>query len=533
MLNRRIRLSAASQLANFGSLGWVAGALVCFTVLPLLYVLGYGFSLSTDQWLSLWSMRIPELLWNTIVLAIVVAVFSLVLGISTAWIVARKEFVGRKAAVWLLLLPLTIPTYVFAHIYTVMLEDDGWLGSIWVGVFGSDSIPPDISHVIGVAFVLAIASFSYIFLLVRASLTQSTQNLEEAARIQGASSLEVFFRVNLRLMRPAIAAGLAVVVLHVLSDFGAVSMLRYQTFTLSIYNQMSGRMDYQAAAGLSFVLILLSLSFLVLERFFRKRQRFFASSQARMVKRKQATTKEQVYIWAWVGLISLFSFILPISWMLYFSWGSWLAGFIDVDFWRYSLNSGLVAFVSATLVLVVAFPIAFYNSRKHSTLSQTYLQTASLGFALPGPVLALGVLTFVLAQMPIIYGTLIALLFAMVIRFLPLAVQAQDAALQQLTPSIEEAGRLFGAGPLENLRRVVLPIIRGGMATAWVLVFIDVLKELPATLILRPTGFDTLPIRIWIEASEETLELAAPAALMLVIGTIPAIWLMRKSEKLE
>lgn len=533
MTRSTARLAVTNQLANFGSLGWVAGGLVCITVLPLLYVLAYGFSLTSDQWFSLWSTRIPELLWNTIVLSILVAIFSLVMGISTAWIVARKEFVGRKAAVWLLLLPLTIPTYVFAHIYTVLLEDDGWLGIIWISLFGNESIPPDISHVIGVAFVLAIASFSYIFLLVRASLTQSTQNLEEAARIQGLSSLHVFFRVNLRLMRPAIAAGLAVVVLHVLSDFGAVSMLRYQTFTLSIYNQMSGRMDYQAAAGLSFVLILLSLSFLVLERFFRKRQRFFASSQARMVKRKQATRKEQIYIWSWIGLLATFSFLLPLAWMLYFSWGSWLDGFIDADFWRYSFNSGLVAFISATLVLVIAFPIAFYNARKHTKLSQVYLQTASLGFALPGPVLALGVLTFILAQLPIIYGTLIALLFAMVIRFLPLAVQAQDAALQQLTPSIEEAGRLFGAGPFENLRRVVLPMIRGGMATAWVLVFIDVLKELPATLILRPTGFDTLPIRIWIEASEEMLELAAPAALMLVLGTIPAIWLMRKSEKIE
>jgi len=530
-MSHTARLSIFRMLAKFSSLGWVAGGLVCLTILPLLHVLGYGFSLNAEQWSSLWTTRIPELLWNTIVLAIIVAIFSLSLGISSAWIVARKEFVGRKVAVWLLLLPLTIPTYVFAHIYTVMLEDDGWLGSLWIKIFGFESLPPDVSNVFGVAFVLAIASFSYIFLLVRASLAQSTQNLEEAARIQGATAFEVFYRVNLGLMRPAIAAGLAVVVLHVLSDFGAVSMLRYQTFTLSIYNQMSGRMDYQAAAGLSFVLILLSLSFLVLERFFRKRQRFFVSSQARKVQRQQASFKEQSLIWLWIGLITVFSFILPVCWMVYFSWESWLAGFIDADFWRYSFNSGLVAFVSASLVLIIAFPIAFYHSRKHSRLSQIYIQTSSLGFALPGPVLALGVLTLLLAQLPIIYGTIAALFFAMIIRFLPLAVQAQDAALQQLTPSIEEAGRLFGAGQFENLRRVVLPIIRGGMATAWVLVFIDVLKELPATLILRPTGFDTLPVRIWIEASEETLELAAPAALMLVLGTIPAIWLMRKSEK--
>jgi len=521
-----------THLNKFNSLGTIAAAIVLLAILPLMYVLAFGLDLSIDQWRSLWSHRIPGLLLNTLVLALVVAIFCLVLGISSAWIVARKSFKGRKLAIWLLLLPLTIPTYVFAHIYTSLLDDDGWLGSLWHLFFGDNSPVPDITNVFGVAFILALAGFSYIFLLVRASLSHSTKSLEEAAQIQGAAPREIFFKVNLPLMRPAIAAGLAVIILHVLSDFGAVSMLRYQTFTLSIYNQMSGRMDYNAAAGLSFVLILLSLSFLVLERFFRQRQRFFSGAQTKKVDREQATKNQQIIIWSWLGLITTFSFLLPLAWMIHWSFDAWQQELIDSEFWSYCVNSGVIAFASATIALVVAFPIAFYHTRKHSFLSQTYLQLSSVGFALPGPVIALGVLTFVLAQLPFIYGTLAALIIAMVIRFLPLAIQAQEASLQQLTPSIEEAGRIFGAGPLENLRRVILPIVSGGMATAWVLVFIDALKELPATLILRPTGFDTLPIRIWIEASEEMLELAAPAALMLVIGTLPAIWIMRKSEKL-
>jgi iron(III) transport system permease protein len=157
------------------------------------------------------------------------------------------------------------------------------------------------------------------------------------------------------------------------------------------------------------------------------------------------------------------------------------------------------------------------------------LQLSSVGFVLPGPVIALGVLAFVLSQVPVLYGTFAVLALALVIRFLPLSVQAEEAALQQVTPSIEQAGRIFGAGPLENLYRVVLPMIRGGLAAAFMLVFIDVMKELPATLLLRPTGFDTLPVRIWIEASEEMLELAAPSALMLVLITLPAIWMMLRS----
>jgi len=531
LLAKATRLSALSN-NQFSSLGSIAAVIVILAILPLLHVVAYGLDLSVDQWKALWSHRIPGLLLNTLTLALIVAIFSLILGVSSAWIVARKSFAGRKVAIWLLLLPLTIPTYVFAHIYTSLLDREGWLGKLWHFIFGASSSVPDLSNVFGVAFILALAGFSYIFLLVRTSLSHSTQSLEEAAQIQGAGPREIFLKINLPLMRPAIAAGLAVIILHVLSDFGAVSMLRYQTFTLSIYNQMSGRMDFNAAAGLSFILIALSLSFLVLERFFRKRQRFFSGAQTKKVERQQASRNQQLLIWTWLGLITTFSFLLPLAWMVHLSFDAWQQDLIDSEFWQYCINSGIIAFASATIALVIAFPIAFYHARKHNLLSQTYLHLSSVGFALPGPVIALGVLAFVLAQLPFIYGTLAALIIAMVIRFLPLAIQAQEASLQQLTPSIEEAGRVFGAGPIENLRRVILPIVSGGMATAWVLVFIDALKELPATLILRPTGFDTLPVRIWIEASEEMLELAAPAALMLVIGTLPAIWIMRKSEKM-
>ncbi|MDH5259497.1 MAG: ABC transporter permease subunit, partial [Gammaproteobacteria bacterium] len=390
MSTKTIQLTTLS-ISRLNSPGTLAAVIVILAILPLLHVVTYGLNLSIDEWKSLWSHRIPELFLNTLTLALVVSIFSLIMGISTAWIVARKAFIGRKAAIWLLLLPLTIPTYVFAHIYTSLLDDNGWLGGLWHLIFGESSPVPDLSNVFGVAFVLALAGFSYIFLLVRTALSHSTKSLEEAAQIQGARGREIFFKVNLPLMRPAIAAGLAVIVLHVLSDFGAVSMLRYQTFTLSIYNQMSGRMDYNAAAGLSFILIILSLSFLVLERFFRKRQRFFSGAQTKKVQRQQATRNQQFLIWGWLGLITIFSFLLPLAWMIHWSFNAWQQELIDFEFWEYCINSGIIAFASATIALVLAFPIAFYHTRKHTLLSQSYLQLSSVGFALPGPVIALGV----------------------------------------------------------------------------------------------------------------------------------------------
>ncbi len=523
----------SSLRRRVGVLGLFAMAVVLVAAVPLIFVVYSSAQLSAADWLALWSKRLPGLMWNTLSLAVLVAIGSFILGVSSAWFIARRDFVGRRIATWLMVLPLAIPTYVFAYIYTIMLEEEGWLGSLWLAVFGDSLAIPDLYSTGGVTFVLSLAGFSYVFLLVRTSLSQGIPGLEEAARIQGASPVRVFFRVNLPLMRPAIAAGLALVVLHVLSDFGAVSMLRYQTFTLSIYLQMNARFDYQGAAGLSMVLVFLSLTFLVLERFSRRRQRYYSGSAQQKMELRPAGLLAQILIWSWLGLISLFAFGLPLVWMLDWSWQALQNGQIDIAFWGYVWNSLAVGAMAATVAIICAFPVAFFHTRRNSACSQSMLHLSSVGFVLPGPVIALGVLTFILFMLKPLYGGMAALLMALVIRFLPLAVQSQEASLQQLTPSIEQAGRILGAGPFENLRRVILPMIRPGLAGAWVLVFIDALKELPATLILRPTGFDTLPVRIWIEASEEMLELAAPAALMLVIGTLPAIWLMMKSNNRE
>ena len=248
------------------------------------------------------------------------------------------EFPGRRIAIWLMVLPLTIPTYVFAHIYTIMLEEEGWLGQLWLTLFPGTAIP-EIFNIFGVTLVLVLAGFSYVFLLVRDALSRSQQDIEEAARIHGATPWQVFWRVNLPMLRPAIAAGIALVVLHVLSDFGAVSMLRYQTFTLSIYLQMSSRFDFQAAAGLSLVLVTLSLTFMVLERFFRNRQRYYGSGQSKKITAQKATYIEAVAIWFWLGLIATFAFLLPIAWMISWSWQAWQQDLIDTEFWGYVSNS--------------------------------------------------------------------------------------------------------------------------------------------------------------------------------------------------
>lgn len=499
--------------------------------IPLFFVIYQSLQLPLPQWKNLWASRLPDLMWNTFSLAVAVAIGSLTLGISSAWLIARRRFAGRTAAMWLMILPLAIPTYVFAYIYTSLFSDTGWLGQLWFSVFGADSTLPNLYSVHGAALILSLSGFPYIFLLVHTALSRSNPHLEEAAHIQGANSRQVLLRITLPILRPAIAAGLALVTLHTLSDFGAVSMLRYQTFTLSIYLQMSGRFDYQSAAALSIILVSLALMLLILERFFRKRQRYYSGGHALKYPAKQATRLECLFIWSWLGIIALLAFGLPLSWMLSWTSTAITEGIIGAEFWGYVRNSLLIALFAATLAVLIALPIGLYHARKHSMLSSSYIQLSSVGFVLPGPVIALGILTFLLSQLPMLYGGLTALMLALLVRFLPLAIQSQESSLQQLKPSLEQASHVHGAGPLETLRRVTLPLIRSGLVGAWVLVFIDALKELPATLLLRPIGFDTLPVRIWIEASEEMLELAAPAALMLLIGTLPALWIMMRSNR--
>ena len=513
--------------------GRLAGAVAALVVLvacaPLLFVVYSALDITPERWAGLWSARIPGLLWNTFSLAVGVSFFSLILGLSAAWLIARRSFPGRRLATWLMVLPLAVPAYVLAHVYTTLLEPGGVLAQLWQQLSGGLLAVPELHGLGGAVFILTLAGYSYVFLLARAALVRTSPSLEQAARAAGAGPWRAFWRVNLPLLRPALAAGVALIVLHVLSEFGAVSLLRFQTFTLAIYLQISGRMDFSGAAGLSLVLVALTLVFLVLERLFRSRQRYYARSMRGAAEApRRASLLELCLIWGWLGVIALLAFGVPLAWMLHWSWQAWLAGVVDARFWGYVANSLGVAAMAGVLTVVAALPIALYHMRMRNWLSSAFIHLSSVGFVLPGPVIALGVLMLALTFLAPLYGTLAALVFALVVRFLPLAVQSEEAALQQFSPSLEEAGRSLGAGPLETLWRVTLPMIRPGLATAFVLVFIDVLKELPATLILRPTGFDTLPVRIWIEASEEMLEVAAPAALMLVVLSLPAIWVLMR-----
>jgi iron(III) transport system permease protein len=352
-------------------------------------------------------------------------------------------------------------------------------------------------------------------------------SFEEVGRACGVSRLGILWRVTLPLLRPAIVAGLSLVILYVVSDFGAVSLLRYQTFTYAVYQQLTGRYDHAAAAILSLLLVLFALIFLLAERWFRQRSRFYQTTgRYRAPARRICGPLGTVLMTTYCALILGAAFAVP-AWLL-LQWTATVVseGTIDARFLGFIWNSTFLSALAATIAVILGTPLAYLVTRRYSRVSVLCLQAAYAGYVLPGPVGALAILVAFSHIAPFWYGTVIVLMVAYVVHFLPAGLQTMEPALQQVTPNLEEAARSLGVGTVQILKTVTLPLVRSGFVAAWVLVFLQCMKELPATLLLRPVGFDTLAVRVWLEASEEYFRLAAPAALLIVVMTVPALLLL-------
>ncbi|MEW6542613.1 MAG: iron ABC transporter permease [Nitrospirota bacterium] len=489
----------------------VAG-LICLPVLLVTYL-----ALSTDRsvWGRLWITRIPELLANTGSLALSVAAGTFLLGVSLAWLVVRYDFPGRRTWEWALALPLAMPTYVLAYVYSYLLGSGGPF----------PLFPPH--SFAGVTLVMTLDTFPFVYLLTRAALLNFNVSFEEVARVCGTSRVRVWLRVTLPLLRPAIVAGLSLVILYVVSDFGAVSLLRYQTFTYAVYQQVTGRYDHAAASILSLLLVLSALIFLLAERWFRQRSRFYQTTgRYRASQRKRCRLLGTILVTGYLALVLGVSFGAPAWLLLRWSVGAVAEGALDSRFLGFVWNSVLLSGLAATAAVVIGTPLAYLATRWPSRLNQLCFQAAYVGYVLPGPVGALALLLLFSHLAPFWYGTALVLIIAYIVHFLPAGLQTMEPALQQVTPNLEEASRSLGFGTLRTLWRVTLPLVRGGFVAAWVLMFLQCMKELPATLLLRPVGFDTLAVRVWLEASEEYYQLAAPSALLIVVMTLPALLLL-------
>ncbi len=499
---------------------------------PLFYVVVSAVTTDFAVWRRLWTTRIPELLLNTLSLSIGVAVIDLLLGVSLAWIVTRYRFPGSGTWDWLLMLPLSIPSYVLAYTYTYLLKRGGTLESIWQRMAGPDAELFSPFSFTGAVLVLALNTFPFVYLLARSAFRNFNVSFEEAARTTGAGRLTTFFRVSLPVIRPSLIAGLFLAILYVASDFGAVSLLRFQTFTYAVYQQMTGRFDNAAASCLSLVLVVCACVFFFGERWFRRRSRFYQTT-GRYQQRMPQPCKPlaALLMTGYLLLVFMAAFGLPCLLLIQWTTQAFSAGDISPAFVGYMWNSLSLSGLTATAAIVCGIPLAYAASRCRHWAGTLCVQGAYAGYVLPGPVAALAVLVVVSQFMPQLYGTILILLLACLVHFLPVALQSMESALQQITPNLEEAARSLGARPVQSFWHVTLPLVRGGFASAWILVFVQCMKELPASLLLRPAGFDTLAVRIWLEASEELYQFAAPPALLIVVMTIPVVLLLMRRDR--
>ena len=528
----------------------LAGAIIiaALVVLPVAVLAAHAWMADVGHWAHLAQFVLPQALRNTVLLLLGVGLVCAVLGTGSAWLVTAYDFPGRSVLAWALLLPLAVPTYIVAFAYLDLLHPIGPIQTALRTLLGYDSPRqfrlPDLRSLQGAIFVLGFVLYPYVYLTTRAMFLTQSASLLEAARTLGASRLQVFREVALPLARPAIAVGMSLALLETLNDIGASEFLGVQTLTVSIYTTWTTRSDLGAAAQIALSMLALVLALILLERHGRRRQRFANTQRMRPMQPHRLHGLPAAGALVLGGLPVVLGFVLPTAYLINESVKRLnLVGSISSALLQALGNTVLVA-VSATVLTVACGLMLAWAGRslRESTrrlLPRACVRMASLGYAVPGTVLAIGLLPpllwadRVLGQVLqysglLLMGSSAALVLAYAIRFLAIPAGGIEAGLLRIPPSLEQASRLLGESSGRTLWRVHLPLLKPALAASALLVFVDTMKELPATLLLRPLNFETLATWLYAEAARGTYEEGAVAALAIVLtGLLPVILLAR------
>lgn len=506
----------------------VAAALVLSPAYLLLRTLGAG----GEVWDLLLRVRVLEILGRTLLLVGTVTGGSILLSVPLAWLTVRTDLPLRSLWGVVIALPLVIPSYVAGFIVVVALGPRGMLQQLLDAPFGIERLP-DIHGFPGAALTLTLLSYPYVFLTVRAAFLRMDPSLEEISRGLGHNRWSTFFRVIVPLLRPAIAAGGLLVALYTLADFGAVSLLRYETFTWAIFLQYETALDRSLAAGLSLVLVAIALALVAGETFTRGRWRYYRSSSGT----SRPLASVGLGHWRWPALVfcagvAASSLVLPMSILGYWVVRGVSAGEPLLILWEAARNSLYVSALAAGVAVAAALPIATLSVRYPGVFSGLLERIAYVGFALPGIAIALALVFFGANYATPLYQTTGLLVLGYVVLFVSAAVGATRASLLQVSPNVEEAARGLGRTPLRVFASVTLPLVRPGIFSGAALVFLLTMKELPATLILSPIGFNTLATSIWSAASEAFFAQAgAPALLLILASSVPLAFLLLRTRE--
>ncbi|WP_429091937.1 ABC transporter permease [Aeromonas rivipollensis] len=537
-------------MKNFG---WIAGswATALLLGLPVLALIFSAFSADGDLFRHLADTVLLDYLGNTSGLVLGVVLLSLLFGVPTAWLVAMCQVPGRRALQWALMLPMAMPSYIVAYVYTDLLDYSGPLQAGLRSLFDwqspADYWFPAIRSLGGAAWVLALVLFPYVYLLARASFLEQSVSLIHSSRLLGCTPWQSFRRLSLPLARPAIMVGASLVAMETLADFATVHFFAINTLTTAIYDTWLGYGSLATAARLSCLMLLAVVLLIALERRSRQRQQVFQKSMGHEQPLRyplKGASRLLAGLWCW-GLV-LAGFGLPFVILLdygvrYFAL-SWTPEFV-----RFAGNSLAISALTALLAMAIALLLGFFRRLDGGTRSLLPLRIAATGYAMPGTVLAIGVLVPLTAldfglndlaewlgmQGPglLLTGTLTAIVFGYLVRFVAIAIGSVESSMGKVSPSLDMAARSLGQGTGGMLRRVHLPLVRRGLFAGAMLVFIESMKELPAALLLRPFNFETLATHVYQFVSDEMLERGALGAIVIVlVGLVPLIWVNRSLD---
>jgi len=520
----------------------LASALV---LLPLGVLLLSWQAIDVQIWSHLLETQMGRLLGNTLTLVLGVGIGVTLLGVSLAWLVSLCEFPGRRWLDWALMLPFAVPAYVLAFVFVGLLDFAGPVQSALREAFGPMRLPR-VRSTGGVIIVLVLVFYPYVYLLARSAFLAQGKGLMEAARVLGLTPLQAFWRVALPMARPAIGAGVALALMETLADFGAVAVFNFDTFTTAIYKTWYGFFSLASATQLASLLLLAVMLVLYGER--RARGAVHGASERH---REQALYRLRgIKAWAasgWCTLVFACAFVIPVAQLL--AW-FWKRGRHDLDE-RYVglvLHTLYLGAMAALITVCVALVLAFARRQAPTRGIRAGVGLANLGYALPGSVLAVALMLafsyldnhWVIpvsrwlggAGQPLLLGSLTALLLAYLVRFIAVAYGPLESSLQRIRPSLPQAARSLGVAGPGLFFKVYLPLLLPGVLSAALLVFVDVLKEMPATLLMRPFGWDTLAVRVFEMTSEgEWARASLPALTLIVVGLLPVIGLIRRSAR--
>jgi len=529
---------------------WRIGAILV-AALVALPVLGIAASLLDTRgamWRHLADTQLADILSNTALLLFGVGIGTVVIGTATAWVVTMHRFPFSRSLEWALLLPLVLPTYIIGYAYADLLAYAGPLQSTLRGVTGwqkGNYWFPDAGSATGVACLFTLVLYPYVYLAARAAFLAQSQPLLDASRILGHGPWRTFFSVGLPLARPAIAAGAVLALLEALADFGTVQYYGVQTFTTAIYRTWFGMGDRDGAGQIAVILLVIAVVLVLIERHSRGRARYHVASNLR----ERAEPTRLSAGWAAIAaplcaLPVLLGFVLPVAHLIRLAWRANVS-LTGQDFLREAMHSLMLATLAAVAIAALGLFLAYAGRLVRQRSFNRLIEFAALGYAIPGAVIAVGILLPLIAAdraldslsqkmfgMPIglvLSGTVVALLLAYTVRFLAVGLANIAPGLAAIDPAMDASARILGARPAEILRRIHLPNLRGPALTAALVAFVEVLKELPATLLIRPFNFDTLAVGVYRYASDERLAEAAVGAVVIVAASlVPVIVLSRE-----